>query len=384
AVIMVEGIFARLALQHVHGSDRGTPRGDEPESGPRESLIRTTAIEMSSPIFFSIVIIIAAMIPIFSFQQIEGRMFSPLAYTLGFALVGAMLLSLTLVPVLAHDLLKGELHEKSSIFDWLNRKYLRWLDGALRNGKWVLGISAGVLALSLFLSQYLGTEFLPHLNEGSLWIRASMPISVSPSTADSSAQHIMRIIQGYPEVKYVLLQLGRPDDGTDATGFFNAEFFVNLKPEDQWQHRESKDELIANINSRLAAIPGTDINFSQPISDNVEEWVSGVKGELNVKLFGPDLFVLEQKGEQVRDILSHIRGITDIGVFSEIGQPTLEVHVDRLRAAQYGANVSDVQDLIESAIGGHVATQFYEGEKHFDVVVRLAPEFRDAPEKIGA
>ncbi|HET6402284.1 MAG TPA: efflux RND transporter permease subunit, partial [Candidatus Kapabacteria bacterium] len=211
AVIMVEAIFARLALQQL-------PLLKKEGESPRESLITSTAVEMSQPIFFSIVIIIAALIPIFSFQQVEGRMFSPLAYTLGFALVGAMLLSLTLVPVLSHDLLKGELHEKSPIFEWLNHHYLKWLDASLRNGKLILGISVGVLLVSFYLSRFLGTEFLPHLNEGSLWVRATMPISVSPSSADTTAEHIMKIIQGYDEVKFVLLQLGRPDDGTDATG----------------------------------------------------------------------------------------------------------------------------------------------------------------------
>jgi len=372
AVIMVEAIFATLALRHIVDREQ------------RESLIESTAIEMSKPIFFSIVIIIAAMIPIFTFQQIEGKMFSPLAYTLGFALVGALLLSLTLVPVLAQDLLKGELHEKSPIFEWLHRVYIKVLDGSLRNGKLIFGISLALLVVSLYLSQFLGTEFLPHLNEGNLWVRATMPISVSPSTADSTAEHIMNLIHSYDEVKWVSFQLGRPDDGTDATGFFNAEFFVDLKPEDQWKRHESKEELIAEMNKQFAAIPGTDINFSQYISDNVEEWVSGVKGELNVKLFGPDLDVLGKKGEEVRNILQHTDGVTDVGVFTEIGQPTLQVDVDLLRAAQYGVNVSDVQLLIESAIGGHVATQFYEGEKHFDVVIRLAEAFRDAPDKIGS
>ncbi len=372
AVIMVEAIFARLALQHIaSGADR-------------ESLIESTASEMSKPIFFSIVIIIAAMIPIFSFQQIEGRMFSPLAYTLGFALIGAMLLSLTLVPVLAQDLLKGDLHEKSPIFEWLNRVYVKILDASLRKGKLIFGISVAALFVSLYLSQFLGTEFLPHLNEGALWVRATMPISVSPTSADSTSKHIMNLLTRYDEVKNVVMQLGRPDDGTDATGFFNAEFFVDLKPDGEWKKHSSKDALIADMNSKFATMPGIDFNFSQPISDNVEEAVTGVKGELAVKVFGPDLVVLQKKAEEVRDVLTHTNGITDVGVFSEIGQPTLEVEVDRMKAGQYGVNVSDVQDLIESAIGGNVATQFYEGEKHFDVVVRLAPEFRDAPDKIGS
>ncbi len=372
AVIMVEAIFARLAIQHI--VDRAQ----------RETLIESTAMEMSKPIFFSIVIIIAAMLPIFTFQQIEGRMFSPLAYTLGFALVGALLLSLTLVPVLAQDLLKGELHEKSPLFEWLNKVYVKVLDTSLRKGKLIFGISVGVLLVSLYLSQFLGTEFLPHLNEGTLWVRASMPISVSPSTADSTSEHIINLLTSFDEVKNVVLQLGRPDDGTDATGFFNAEFFVDLKPEEQWKKHSTKEALIADMNEKFAAFPGIDFNFSQPISDNVEEWVSGVKGELSVKLFGSDLGVLQKEGEQVSEILNRITGVTDVGVFTEIGQPTLQVDIDRIRAAQYGVNISDVQLLIESAIGGHVATQFYEGEKHFDVVIRLAEQFRNAPDKIGA
>ena len=228
AVIMVEAIFARLAVQHI--VDRAQ----------REAVIESTAIEMSKPIFFAIVIIIAAMLPIFTFQQIEGRMFSPLAYTLGFALLGALLLSLTLVPVLAHDLLKGKLHEKSPIFEWLNHVYVKALDASLRKGKLIFGISVGVLIVSLYLSQYLGTEFLPHLNEGTLWVRASMPISVSPSSADSTSERIIKLLASFDEVKNVVLQLGRPDDGTDATGFFNAEFFVDLKPEGEWKKHSRK------------------------------------------------------------------------------------------------------------------------------------------------
>ncbi len=370
AVIMVEALFATLALKHL-------AQGEE-----REELIRDTAGEMSKPIFFSIIIIIAAMLPIFSFQQIEGRMFSPLAYTLGFALLGAMLLSLTLVPVLSHDLLKGELHEKSPVLEYLNKIYKTALDYSLRHAKPIMGVAVALLVVSLFLARFLGTEFLPHLNEGALWVRATMPMSISPSVADSVTSQLRSELLKFDEVQNVVSQLGRPDDGTDATGFFNSEFFVDLKPESEWKGHKTKESLIADMNVKFNEIPGIDFNFSQPISDNVEEAVTGVKGELAVKVFGEDLNVLESKASQIRDILNRTEGITDVGVFTELGQPILQVKVDRLKAAQYGVNVSDIQELIEASIGGRTATRFYEGEKHFDVVVRLSPEFRNSSEKL--
>ncbi len=372
AVIMVEAIFATLAAQQLT------------DQNARESIIRSTASEVSTPIFFAILIIIAAMIPIFSFQQIEGRMFSPLAYTLGFALIGAMLLSLTLVPVLSFDLLKGRLHEKSPIVEWLHKRYDRLLDVCLRKGKVVMGISLAILLVSFYLSQYLGTEFLPHLNEGALWVRATMPMSISPTEADTTTAHIRATLMKFDEVKDVVSQLGRPDDGTDASGFFNAEFFVDLKPADEWKGHTEKEALIRDMNAAFAPFPGIDFNFSQPISDNVEEAVTGVKGELAVKVFGDDLNVLEQKAAEIREVLNSTPGITDVGVFSEVGQPVLQVTVDRQRAAQYGVNVSDIQELIEASIGGRVATQLYEGEKHFDVVLRLAPEFRNSADKVNS
>jgi cobalt-zinc-cadmium resistance protein CzcA len=372
AVIMIEAIFTRLALGNVES---------EPE---RFGIIKETALEVSKPIFFAVMIIIAAMLPIFSFQEIEGRMFSPLAFTLGFALLGAVAMSLTLVPALSVDLLRGNLREKNPIVDFLHRVYSRALDSALKHDKQVLVGAIGLLLLSLYAATFLGSEFLPHLNEGALWVRGSMPMSISPTMADSMTARVRRIIMSFPEVTNVVSQLGRPDDGTDATGFFNAEFFVDLKTEGEWKRNISKAELIRDMNDSLNTIPGIDFNFSQPISDNVEEAVTGVKGELAVKIFGPDLDTLEKKADEVKNIIGTLKGITDIGVFHEIGQPVVQVKVDRLKAARYGINVSDIQELIEASIGGETATKFYEGEKQFSVVVRLAPEYRNSIEKLGS
>ncbi|MFZ1081229.1 MAG: CusA/CzcA family heavy metal efflux RND transporter [Candidatus Kryptoniota bacterium] len=372
AVIMVEAIFARLALKNVEGESE------------RFGVIKETALEVSKPIFFAVIIIIAAMLPIFSFQEIEGRMFSPLAFTLGFALLGAVAMSLTLVPALSVDLLKGNLREKSPIIDFLHRAYSKTLDFSLRHDRKILFTAIGLLLVSLYAASFLGSEFLPHLNEGALWVRGSMPMSISPTMADSMTSRIRRIIMNFPEVTNVVSQLGRPDDGTDATGFFNAEFFVDLISENDWKRNISKAELIRDMSDSLNAIPGIDFNFSQPISDNVEEAVTGVKGELAVKVFGPDLDTLEEKANEIDNILETVKGITDIGVFHEIGKPVLQVKVDRLKAARYGINISDIQELIDASIGGETATKFYEGEKQFDVVARLAPEYRNSVDKMGS
>ncbi len=366
AVIMAEGIFARLVAARV---------ADEAE---RMSVVQQTAVELSSPIFFSIVIIIAAMLPIFSFEKIEGRMFGPLAFTFGAALLGAMVLSLTLVPVLSASILKGTLREHSPLMTWVHRIYDRLLEAALRHDREVFGAAIALLVVSLYCARFLGTEFLPHLNEGALWVRATMPMSISPSQADSATARIRRVLMHFDEAREVVSQLGRPDDGTDATGFFNAEFYVDLRPESDWRHHNSRAALIHDMSDSLNSLPGIDFNFSQPIADNVEEAVTGVKGELAVKVYGEDLTVLEEKADQIRQTLEGVRGITDVGIFREIGQPVLQVVVDREKAARYGVSVSDIQEVIEASIGGKVATQLYEGEKHFDVVVRFAPAYRNS------
>ena len=372
AVIMVEAIFAALAVSQVENDSE------------RVQLVRITALDVSKPIFFAVIIIIAAMLPIFSFQEIEGRMFSPLAFTLGFALLGAVIYSLTLVPALSADLLKGDLRERSLIIDFLHRIYVRVLDFSFKHDRKVFGAAIVLLLISLYSARFLGSEFLPHLDEGALWVRASMPMSISPGMADSLTARMRTKLMGFPEVTDVVSQLGRPDDGTDATGFFNAEFFVDLDPQRLWVQNVDKAGLVHLMNDSLHTLPGIDFNFSQPISDNVEEAVTGVKGELAVKLFGPDLGVLEQKAGEIQNVLETVRGITDVGVFQEIGQPELVVKVDRMKAARYGMNISDIQELIDASIGGEVATQLYKGEEHFDVVVRLAKSYRNSLEKLGS
>jgi cobalt-zinc-cadmium resistance protein CzcA len=372
AVIMVEAITASIAARNAIDAET------------RVGIIKRTAFEVSKPIFFSAIIIIAALIPIFTFQQIEGKMFSPLAYTIGFALLGALALSLTLVPALSDNLLRGKVTEKSPIVDFLLRNYLKTLDFALKHDWKVLIGSSIILLVSLYSARFLGSEFLPHLNEGDLWVRATMPMSISPTEADSITAKIRRIIMNFDEVQTVVSQLGRPDDGTDATGFFNAEFFVGLKPLDKWKNHKDRFTLISDMYKKLNDLPGIDFNFSQPIADNVEEAVTGVKGELAVKVFGKDLNILEEKAQEISNIIQTVSGITDVGIFREIGQPTVEITVDRTKAAKYGINVSDVQELIQSSIGGTVATQLYEGEEHFDVVVRLEKAYRNSIEKIGS
>ncbi|MGC8654753.1 MAG: efflux RND transporter permease subunit [Candidatus Kryptoniota bacterium] len=372
AVIMVEAITASIAAKGAIDVE------------VRKGIIKQTSIEVSKPIFFSAIIIVSALIPIFTFQQIEGKMFSPLAFTLGFALLGALALSLTLVPALSDDLLKGKVTEKSLIVEFLHRNYLKSLNFALKHDKKVLIGSFIVLAVSIYSARFLGSEFLPHLNEGDLWVRATMPMSISPTEADSTTARIRRVLMSFKEVQTVVSQLGRPDDGTDATGFFNAEFFIGLKPIDEWINHKDRLSLINDMYKRLSRLPGIDFNFSQPIADNVEEAVTGVKGELAVKIFGKDLGILEEKAQEVSNIIRTVPGITDVGIFREIGQPTIEIAVDRTKAARYGINVSDIQELIESSIEGTTATQLYEGEEHFDVVVRLEKEYRNSIDKIGS
>jgi cobalt-zinc-cadmium resistance protein CzcA len=372
AVIMVEAITAVLASRSLINDE------------DRRTLINQVAVDMSRPIFFSAIIIVAALIPVLSFQQIEGRMFSPLAFTIGFALLGALFLSLTLVPALSFDLLKGNVTEHGSIMNLLHKWYGKTIEFVFKHDRKVLFAAISFLIVSLYAAKFLGSEFLPHLNEGALWVRATMPMSIGPNEADSTTARIRRILLSFDEVDNVVSQLGRPDDGTDATGFFNAEFYVDLKPENQWISYHDRLSLISGMNKKLRELPGIDFNFSQPIADNVEEAITGVKGELAAKIFGSDLDTLERKADEVANALRTVKGITDVGVFREIGQPTIQLSVNRNLAAKYGVNVSDIQQLIQSSIGGTVATQLYEGEEHFDVVVRLAKEYRNSINKLNS
>ena len=371
AVVMVEAIFAYLAHQAEHsGMEAFNKRA-------KMGWIKKIGLEMGKPIFFSKIIIITALMPIFAFQKVEGKMFSPLAYTIGFALLGALLFTLTLVPMLCSVLLKKNVRERDNpLVNFLNRIYKPVINAALNAPKLSLGIAVVVLAVSLFLFRFIGTEFLPHLDEGSIYVRASMPMSISLSRSKEYTQDIRKIFASFPEVKGVISQTGRPNDGTDATGFFNNEFFVDIYPKEEWKRKITKDERIDEMQKKLDKYPGVNFNFSQPISDNVEEAVSGVKGSMAIKIFGENLEYLEQVADTVNGIMQGVRGVEDLGIFKNIGQPEMRIELDQLKMATYGVATSDAQSVIEMAIGGKAASQLYEGEKKFDIRIRYQPQFR--------
>jgi heavy metal efflux system protein len=377
AVVMVEGIFVALAhrAQQI-GMEKFNKRG-------KFSLVVRTATEMARSIFTSKLIIITALLPIFSFQKVEGKLFSPLAFTIGFALLGALIVSLTLIPLLAYMFLNKNVREKENIIiKSLNRAYRPVLDIAISFPKVTLLISAVILAISIFIFRFVGSEFLPHLDEGSIYVRATMPMSVSLEDSYHYTRKFRSIFAQYPEVKGILSQTGRPNDGTDPTGFFNIEFFVDLQPESQWESKVSKEELVAELEKRLSIYPGIIFNFSQPISDNVEEAVAGVKGAIALKIFGRDLAKLEKMADVAYGTLKNIRGITDLGILRNMGQPELNINLDLQKLALYNVSTQDCQSVIEMAIGGKAVSQVYEEEKKFDMVVRYDEPYRYSEETI--
>ncbi len=372
AVVMVEGVFAYLAHKQIKvGVEKFNAMG-------KMSMITEVSVEMGKPIFFAKLIIITALIPIFAFQKVEGRMFSPLAYTMGFALMGALIFTLTLVPLLSKLLFTKNIVEKENfLVRWIKKLYRPILERSLNYPWRRIGSSALLLAISVFIFAGLGSEFLPSLNEGSIYVRASMPQSVNFTTANQKSAEMRKIFQTYPEVKGVISQNGRPNDGTDPTGFFNVEFFVDLFHKNEWKRGLSKDEIIKDMQDKLkVGFPGVVFGFSQPISDNVQEAVSGVKGEMAIKIFGDNLEVLERKADSVRAIMSTIRGVQDLGIFKSLGAPELRIELDREKMARYGVNVAEANDIIEMAVGGKKASTFYDGERRFDIRVRFSPEFR--------
>ena len=376
AVVMIENIYRH--------KERAKERG---ETEPNIiDLIIAAAREVERPIVYAIAIIILAYLPIFTLQRVEGRLFTPMAWTVAFALLGAMVLAITLIPVLASYFMKGELKEwRNPIVEWVTREYRRVLTLALARRKVVIGIAATSFALTLYLAfgGPIGSEFLPHLDEGALWVRGTLPPSAGARTSSDVVKKARAAFMSFPEVPITVCQMGRPDDGTDDGGFFNTECFVDLKPHGQWRSQfKTKDQLIEAMNRELSKIPGVIWNFSQPISDNVEEALSGVKGALVLKIYGEDLKTLTVKANQMKDVLGHVRGIEDLGVFEETGQPNIDITVDRDRISRYGLNISDVQGVIQTAVGGTVATQVLDGEKRFDMVVRFQPQYRSDVEKI--
>jgi len=349
--------------------------------------IRGAVFEVLRPVFYARAIIITAYLPIFTLQSVEGRLFKPMAWTVSFALLGALIFSIAIASVLAEIVFdKGVTEWRNPVMEFLRNNYRVTVRWALKNRRITLSAAAGVLVATVLLlgSGIVGSEFLPHLDEGAIWVRGTLAPSTGPTEGTRIMNQARLILSAFPEVKQVVSQVGRPDDGTDTAGFFNTEYFVDLKPKDQWRpvFREDKDDLIAAMDKQLSQIPGVLWNFSQPISDNMEEAVSGVKGELAVKMYGDDLKQLEAKGEEVVNVMRTVAGVEDLGLFRVLGQPNLDLSIDRQKAARYGINVSDVQDAVETAIGGKAVTQVLEGEKRYDVVVRYLPQFRDTQEAI--
>jgi cobalt-zinc-cadmium resistance protein CzcA len=354
---------------------------------PTMQCIRDAAHEVQRPVFFAIAIIITAYMPIFTLQRVEGRLFKPMAWTVAFALLGALIFSILIAPVLASVFFRDSIREwRNPVLIFLTNQYRTRVRWAIEH-RWITltaGIAALGIAMFLVFGGVIGSEFLPHLDEGAIWVRGTLAPSTGPSEGTHVSDQARIALASFPEVTVVTSQVGRPDDGTDTTGFFNTEYFVDLKPKDKWRpvFHERKDELIAAMDRELEKIPGVIWNFSQPIEDNMEEAVSGVKGELAVKLYGDNLQLLEDKGTQIVNIMSQIPGIEDLGLFRVLGQPNLNFTVDRLQAARYGINVADIQDAIQTAVGGNAVSQVLQGEERYDLVVRYQEPYRDTKEAI--
>ena len=371
ALIMVEAIFLQLSLHGGH-------------TRPVSVTIARAARHVGRPIFFSTAIILVAFVPLFTMTGVPGKIFAPMSVTYGFALLGALLIAVTLSPVLCSILLRGPLKEEDTPFvAWLKRLYLTTLAKALRHRGLTVMFAAGLLAVALAALPLIGGEFMPALEEGNLWVRATMPVDISFEEAARITTEVRGIFMAHPSVQSVASQLGRPDDGTDPTSFFNAEFFVNLKPRKEWSPGLEKHGIIREIEDKLKAFPGINFNFSQAIQDNVEEAMSGVKGENSIKLFGQNLEQLETTALKIEKLMKPIPGVTDLGVFRLLGQPNLLIEVDRNACARYGVLVSDVNAVVQAAIGGQAVTQVLEGERRFDLVVRFLPQYRQDVEAIS-
>jgi cobalt-zinc-cadmium resistance protein CzcA len=374
AVVMVENIVRHLS------------RHNEENKSPKQRVFEA-AHEVQRPVFFAIAIIITAYLPIFTLQRVEGRLFKPMAWTVAFALLGAITFSMMVAPALASLLFpRGTRERRNPLLTWLTGQYRSALRLAIRM-RYVtagFGLAAFGLVLYLALGGVIGSEFLPHLDEGALWVRGTLAPSTGPTEGIRLSNQVRVILCSFPEVKQCTSQTGRPDDGTDTTSFSNTEFFVDLRAKEQWRpgFHQNKEELIAAVDHELEKIPGVVWGFSQPIADNMEEAVSGVKGELATKVYGDDLGVLEEKAEQIVKIMRQVRGIADLGVLRVRGQPSDNFIVDRQQAARYQINVADVQDAIQTAAGGNALTQVLQGEARYDVVLRYLPRYRSTKEAI--
>jgi cobalt-zinc-cadmium resistance protein CzcA len=372
AVVMVENIFRRMAA-------RPPGRADVLE------IIKDAAAEVDRPLVYAVAVIIAGFLPIYVLSGPSGKLFKPMADTMVFALVGSLLVTLTLLPALCAWFMRPGVQERrNAAFEAIKSVYVKGLDACLMRPWQTILASAALLGLALLLIPRVGAEFMPKLDEGALWVRATMPYTISFDEASKIAPRVREVLHSFPEVTTVASELGRPDDGTDSTGFFNVEFYVGLKPYSKWQGRyRNKAGLIEAVNEKLTAFPGITFNYTQPAEDAVDEAETGLKSALAVKVFGTDLRTLEQKGKAIKKVLERVRGITDITLVQELGQPSLTINIDRARIARYGVNVADINALIQTAIGGDAATQVEQGEKQFDLIVRLEQQYRDNPEEIG-
>ena len=377
-IVMVEGMF--VILDH-KACQIGMERFNKMS---KLGIIRRAGAEIGKRPFYLNLIIITALLPIFAFEKVEGKMFSPLAYTLGFALLGSLITTLTLVPVLISFLLNKNVREKHNpIVHAFTAFLLSGFVNAFKRKKIVLTIAFIIMVFGIYSFRFLGSEFLPQLNEGSIWLRVQLPYSVSLDKSVETARKVRKILMHFPQVQYAVSQTGRPDDGTDVAGFYNNEFAVLMYPEDSWNPKITKDQLISQMNSQLAQLPGVGLNFSQPIMDNVEEAVSGVKGSIVVKVYGDSLNYSEAKVDEVYRILRGVRGIEDLGVMRSIGLPELDINLDQKKMAQYGVATSDANSVIATAIGGQAASTLYEGVRTFDIRIRYPQAFRKTPEDIG-
>jgi cobalt-zinc-cadmium resistance protein CzcA len=372
AVVMVENIFRQIAARP------GRPL-------TLKQIIVDAAAEVDRPVFYAVAVIVAGFLPIYVLSGPSGKLFKPMADTMIFALIGSLLITLILLPVLCSWLFRNGIRERRNvIFEWIKSVYTVGLDACLAHPWLTTFASVVVLGGSLMLIPLIGAEFMPQLDEGALWVRATMPYTISFEEAASLAPKIREILRSFPQVTTVASELGRPDDGTDPTGFFNVEFYVGLKPYAQWKGPyRSKPKLIEAINDKLSSFPGIIFNYTQPAEDAVDEAETGLKSALAVKIFGSDLQTLESKGKAIKKVIERVRGIKDVTLVQELGQPSLTINIDRAKIARYGINVADINGLIEAAVGGSTATQVVQGEKQFDLVVRLDESFRSTPEAIG-
>ncbi len=376
AVVMVENIVRHL-----------TQRQNGDGSKTTIQVIGEAAHEVQRPVFYAIAIIITAYMPIFTLQRVEGRLFRPMAWTVAFALLGALVFSMLVAPVLCNFFFsKGVSERRNPVMEFLKTKYRDGTRWAIEHRFITVGVAAfgSLVAIFLTVSGVIGSEFLPHLDEGALWVRGTLAPSTGPTEGIRLSNQTRVLLCSFPEVPQCTSQVGRPDDGTDTTGFFNTEYFVDLKPKEQWRpvFHQNKDELIAAMDRELNKIPGVNWGFSQPIEDNMEEAVSGVKGELATKVYGDDLRLLEEKADQIMNTMRRVRGIEDLGVFRALGQPNINFEVDREQAARYQINVADIQDAIQTAAGGTALTQVLQGEARYDLVLRYLPAYRTTKEAI--